>query len=255
MNAPIIRTVLLCGALLATTPGRAADDGATNPRSGAPAELGEAMNLSMRFHKVLFDRLEAAYADEGNAWRWDAQGWYGGDYHKLWVKAEGEAAFGEPVEEAELQLLYSRNVAAFWDFQAGLRYDLRPRPGKAHLALGFQGLAPYLFEVDAAAFLREDGLLSARLEAEYDLLITQRLILQPRMALSAQANGDPDRDVGAGLTGSQFGLRLRYEIRRELAPYLGLSWSFRHGDAAREARAAGEPTAIDAFVVGLRAWF
>ena len=249
------KTILsICAALLTGT--AAATDPAPDrdPRSHAPASFPDAMDLDMLFGAVLFDRLEASFADEADTYRWDAQAWYGGDFNKVWLKTEGEGAQGEPVEEADVELLYSRNVAAFWDFQAGVRYDLRPQPEQAHLAVGFQGMAPYMFEVNATAYLREDGLFSAAFEAEYDLLITQRLILQPRVELALHGE-DEDSGIGAGVTSSQAGIRLRYELRREFAPYIGFSWTQKYGDTADAARAAGEPTSINALVVGIRAWF
>lgn len=225
-----------------------------DPRSHAPASFPDAMDLDMLFGAVLFDRLEASFADAADTYTWDAQAWYGGDFNKIWLKTEGDGAQGEPVEEADIELLYSRNVAAFWDVQAGIRYDLRPQPEQAHLAVGLQGLAPYMFELNTTAYLREDGLLSATLEAEYELLFTQRLILQPRVELSVQGE-DEDSGIGAGLTTSQAGIRLRYELRREFAPYVGFSWTQKYGDTADAARAAGEASSINAVVVGIRAWF
>ena len=252
MNTRIL-TLLIA---LTVSPAQAGnDDAQTNPRSGAPAEWGEAMNLGMLFGQVLFDRLEAGYADAEDNYAWDAQAWYGGDYHKLRLKTEGEGRQGEPVESADLELLYSRNVAAYWDLQAGLRHDFEPAPSRSHLAVGVQGMAPYLFEVDATAYLREDGLFSAALEAEYCLLLTQRLILQPRLEFALQAEDDPERATGAGLTGTELGIRLRYEIRREFAPYIGFNWSQSYGRTADLRRADGEATSSNALVVGVRAWF
>ncbi len=245
---------LLAGAFTSGTSLAAESSTDRNPRSHAPAAWPEAMDLNMRFSKVMFDRLEAGFGDEADTWLWDAQAWYGGDFHKLWIKTEGGAVQGEALEEADVELLYSRNVAAFWDFQAGIRYDLKPSPERAHLAIGVQGLAPYMFEIDATAYLREDGLPSARVEAEYDLLITQRLILQPRFEGVLQGH-DSDAGTDAGLASTQLDIRLRYEFVREFAPYIGFSWTQKYGDVAAQARRSGEPGASNAIVLGLCAWF
>ena len=155
------------------------------------------------------DRLE--YVDKPAHWNWDVQGWYGNDEHKLWFKTEGEFDSDE-TEAADLQLLYSKPVSAYWDLQIGLRHDFEPSPETTHAVIGLQGLAPQWFEIDVAAFLSDDGDVSLKFEAEYDLLLTQRLVLQPRVELDS------------GEEESSFGLRLRYEITREIAPYVGLSW-------------------------------
>lgn len=204
---------------------------------------------------ILADRFELRAGDGEEEYLWDLQGWYGGDIHKLWLKTEGEGTFGERVETVELQALYSRAVTPFFDLQAGVRHDLRPDPERSHLVLGLQGLLPYVFELDAAAFLSEKGDLTARLEGEYDLQLTQRLILQPRVELNAAAQSVPELGIGSGIGSVEAGLRLRYEIRRELAPYLGLAWEGKIGDTADFARAAGEERRSWSLVLGVRTWF
>jgi copper resistance protein B len=164
---------------------------------------------------VLADRLE--YQHEAREWLWDLQGWAGGDETKLWWKTEGHGASGH-LASAEVQLLYSKAVSPFFDVQFGLRHDLEPGTGPAYAVIGLQGLAPQWFEVDAAAFLSEDGDLSGRLEVEYDLLLTQRLVLQPRLEFN----------LGDAFTETELGVRLRFEIRRKIAPYLGVSWQVDH---------------------------
>jgi copper resistance protein B len=158
------------------------------------------------------------------------------------------------VGQAELQLLYSRAITPFFDVQAGVRQDFEP-DSRAYGVLGLQGLAPYRFEIDAAAFLSEEGDLTARLEAEYDLLLTQRLALQPRVEVEAALDDVPDRALASGFTGAEAGLRLRYEIRREIAPYVGVSWRKALGDTADIVRAAGEEDETTALVAGVRVWF
>lgn len=215
-----------------------------------------AENGDIRTTAVVVDRLEAGFGDDAETYLWDVQGWSGGDIHRFWWKAEGEGEFGGDVEEAEVQALYSRAVSPFWDVQAGVRQDFRADgEDTTHLVLGVQGLAPHWWEIDAAAFLSTDGDLTARVEAEYDQRITQRLILQPRIEVEASAGDIPELATGAGLTSIEAGLRLRYEIRREFAPYVGVEWSRAFGDTADSIEAAGGEAADTRFVVGLRAWF
>ena len=204
---------------------------------------------------VMGDRLEWQDTGGDGSLVWDAQGWYGGDINKLFIKTEGEYALeDDEVEDAEVQALWSRAVSSFWDLQAGVRYDLEPK-GRTHAVLGVQGLAPYWFEVDAAAFLSTDGDLSARVEAEYDLRFTQRLVLQPRLEVLASAQNIPELEIGSGLTGLDAGLRLRYEIKREFAPYIGVEWQKSLGDTADFKRAAGGDADNIVAIAGLRAWF
>ncbi|MEJ2761309.1 MAG: copper resistance protein B [Gammaproteobacteria bacterium] len=197
------------------------------------------MGDSEIYHFLLIDRLEAGFGGADNINAWDAQGWIGGDYNKFWFKTEGEGVQGKSPEDAEIQALYSRTISPFWDFQAGARYDIRPNPERAHAVIGVQGLAPQWFEVDAAAFLSNKGDATFRLEVEYELLLTQRLILQPRAEINAAAQAIPELGLGSGINHSELGLRLRYEIRREFSPYIGVSWKKAWGDTANMARAAG----------------
>ena len=219
-------------------------------RRAVQADAGAQKNVFL-----MTDRFERQSADDGPSLLWDVQGWYGGDLNKLWIKSEGDYDFdaGE-VEEAGVQALWSRAVAPFFDFQAGVRHDTEP-DGLTHGVVGIQGLAPYWFEVDAAAFLSEQADLTARLEAEYELLLTQRLVLQPRAELELSAQRIPDLDLGSGVTGLDLGVRLRYEIRREFAPYVGVEWQSALGDTADMAEASGADPSRTAFVAGLRLWF
>lgn len=219
-------------------------------------QANHAMHGGMKTGVFMVERLEARIPAEGGdaAFLWDVQGWYGGDIDKLFFKSEGEGEFGGSVEEAEVQLLWSRAIAPFWDLQVGARIDVEPET-RSHLALGVQGLAPYMFHVDAAAFLSDRGDLTARVEAEYDQKITQRLILQPRIEVEFAAQDIPERELGAGLTKIEPGLRLRYEIARELAPYLGIEYEAKLGETADIARAVGDDPDGFKFVLGLRAWF
>ena len=184
----------------------------------------------------------------------EAQGWIGKDLQKLWIKADIERVAGA-TEENELQFLYSRAVAPYWDFQIGWRTDVRPKRGRDWLALGFQGLAPYFFEVDAAAFIGEGGQTALRLEAEYEMLFTQKLILTPEITVNFHGKNDEKTGTGSGLSDAQLGLRLRYEIRREFAPYVGVNFNKKYGKTADYASAEGGEVSDAQFVVGVRAWF
>ena len=210
---------------------------------------------NFRTAQFLADQLESHIRDGKDAYLWDAQGWYGGDINKLWVKTEGEGSFGDGLEQAEVQALWSRAIAPWWDFQAGVRHDFQPDPARSFLVAGVQGLMPYQFEIDAAAFLSDEGDLSARLEAEYDQRITQRLILQPRFEVDLALNDVPEQRISSGVTTAELGLRLRYEFAREFAPYIGLEYGRSFGHTADSARAAGEKVAGWSLLLGVRTWF
>lgn len=204
---------------------------------------------------LMAERFEVQNGDDEDTLLWDVQGWYGGDIHKLWVKSEGDYSLDEnDVEDAELQLLYSRAVSSYWDLQAGLRQDFEP-DGRTYGVVGFQGVAPYWFEIDAAAFLSDEGDLSARVEAEYELLLTQRLVLQPRAELEFAASDDSERELGSGLRGLDAGLRLRYEITPEVAPYIGVEWQGSLGETRDLVEASGGEPEDTVFVFGIRSWF
>ncbi len=209
----------------------------------------------MTTYKLLVDQLEVGIRNGRDGYRWDAQGWIGGDIDKLWLKTEGEGAFGEAVEEAEVQALWSHAIDPWFDLQAGIRHDLRPDPERTHFVLGVQGLAPYWFEVDAAAFLSTKGDVTARVEAEYDLRLTQKLILQPRIEFDLAAQDVPELGIGSGLSAGELGARLRYEIRPEFAPYVGIEYERAFGGTADSRRASGEKAGGWNLLLGIRTWF
>jgi copper resistance protein B len=200
------------------------------------------------------DRLEYRLREGDDGYLWDIQGYYGGDYNKLWFKSEGEGSFGEDMESAEVQALWSRAIAPFFDFQAGIRQDFTG-PERTHAVVGIQGLVPYEFEVDAAAFLSNKGDLTARIEGEIDQRITQRLILQPRAEVSLAAQDIPELGIGAGIDTIEAGVRLRYEFAREFAPYIGIDQEWKLGNSRDFARAEGENPSVTNYVVGVRFWF
>lgn len=215
-----------------------------------------AENGDVRITAVLIDSIEASFGDGEKGYSWNVQGYTGGDINRFWWKTEGEGAFDGKLHDAEMQALYSRAVAPFWDVQAGVRQDLRPDgDDTTHLTVGVQGVAPYWFEIGAAAFLSTEGDLTARVEAEYDQRITRKWILQPAIELSLSASDVPELEIGSGLTSVTAGLRLRYEIRKEFAPYAGLEWSRSLGGTADYARARGDDVDATRLVVGIKAWF
>jgi copper resistance protein B len=209
----------------------------------------------LKASRVLVDRLEAKLHEGRDGFAWDAQGWWGGDIDKVWLKTEGEGELGGRVEAAEVQALWSHAIDPWFDLQLGIRYDMRPQPERGYLVAGIQGLAPYWFEVDAAAFVSNKGEISARVEAEYDLRITQKLILQPRAEVELAAQDVPELRSGSGLTQGELGLRLRYEVRPEFAPYVGIEYQRAFGRTARFRRTDAERTGGWSMLVGLRAWF
>ena len=242
-------------AVAATTPALGADAGAGH----VPADWPHVHEDHRNFGYLLVDRLEYRDDEGPNHLLWDAQGWYGGDYRRLWLKTEGERPVSDSNGEVELQALYGQLVAPYWDVQAGVRYDRALGSGRdrdrAFGVLGIQGTAPYRFETDTALFVSEDGDLSLRAEFEYELLLTQRLVLQPRVEINAAAQRVRSWGVGSGVNDVQLGLRLRYEIRREFAPYVGVEWTRKLGDTADIARDEGEEVSVPTLVAGLRLWF
>jgi copper resistance protein B len=203
---------------------------------------------------VMIDQLEWRGTDSEDSYALDAQGWIGKDLDKLWIKADAEQVDGE-TESAEMQALYSHAIAPYWDMQLGLRQDFEPDPRREWGVLGIQGLAPYFFEVEAALFVGNSGDTAARLRAEYECLFTQRLVLSPDITANFYGQDDEQRRIGSGLSDVEAGLRLRYEIRREFAPYVGVNWTRSYGDTADFARDHGDTTSDLQFVVGIRAWF
>ncbi|WP_312128355.1 copper resistance protein B, partial [Brevundimonas sp.] len=213
-------------------------------------------NGDIRSTAVLIDSIESSFGDGEKAYSWNAQGWTGGDINRFWWKTEGEGDFGGKLHEAEVQALYSRAIAPFWDVQAGVRQDFRPDgDDTTYLTVGVQGVAPYWFEMNAAAFLSTEGDLTARAEVEYDQRITQKWIVQPAIEVAMSASDIPELEIGSGLTSVTAGLRLRYEIRKEFAPYVGVEWSRSLGDTADYARARGEDAEDVRLIVGIKAWF
>lgn len=210
---------------------------------------------NMIFHQVLLDQVEYTRTRHGGSGlAWDVQGWVGRDYNRLWIKSEGERQGGR-TEDARLELLWSKPVAAFWDLQAGVRHDFGEGPSRNWFAFGIQGVAPYWFDVEATAYVGSSGRAALRLKTEYDFVLTQRTFLVPEVEANLYSKSDRERGIGSGLSDLSFGLRLRHEIRREFAPYIGVTWTHRFGNTADLARAAGQSTTERQLVVGVRSWF
>lgn len=204
---------------------------------------------------LIVDQLEYRDTDEGNILAWEADAWIGKDLNKLWFKLEGERANGEGLEESELEVYYSRAVHPYWDFQAGWRRDSRPNPKRDWLGLGFKGLAPYFFETDAKLYLGNGGRSAIRLNTEYEFMFTQKLVFVPEFELNLHGKNDPGTGTGRGLSDMSLGLRLRYEIKREFAPYIGIHWVKKFGQTADYAREEDHNTSDLQMLAGIRFWF
>ena len=205
------------------------------------------------------DRLEwrDGGRGEGRA-EWDGQGWYGGDYNKLWIKSEGKyVADGVDghVRDADIEVLWNRVVSRWWNMQLGGRQDMGSGQSRTWGAIGVEGLAPQWFEIAATFYVSDEGRTAARLKAQYDVLLTQRLVLQPLAEVNFYGHADPQHHIGSGLSSLEASVRLRYELRREFAPYIGLVWLRRFGGTADLVRAAGENPSDLELALGLRVWF
>jgi len=203
---------------------------------------------------LLINQLEWQGGEGDGALNWDIKGWVGGDIDRLWLRSEGERSAGR-TENAEVQALWGHAISPWWDLVGGVRQDFKPGDGQTWTAFGAQGMALYNFEAEATVFVGEAGRTAARLEGDYDILLTNRLILQPTAELNFYGRNDPQRGVGSGLSDSELGLRLRYEVRREFAPYVGVTWNRSYGQTAQYARDDGEDTHQVRWVVGVRLWF
>lgn len=225
-----------------------------------PTAMADARAQLRREHGAMPSSMVMASLAEYQAragadgYRWEGQAWFGGDINRLALKSEGEGTRGHGVESAELQALYSRAVGVYTDVQVGLRQDFEPH-SRTYATLGFATLAPYWFDIEGAAFLSNKGELLGRIEGTYDLRLSNRLILQPRAELNFAAQDTAATQTGAGLSNAELGLRLRYEIRREFAPYVGVSWDRQFGKTADYSRARGEDVEVTSVVFGVRAFF
>ena len=211
------------------------------------------MNDDARFAMFKLDDFERARSNDAWSSAWNAEASYGGDFDKLWLRSEGERE--DRATNARLEAFWDHAFASYWDWQLGARHDFGTGPSRSWAGFGVQGLTPYWFEIEATAYFGAQGRTAARLRAEYELLLTQRLILQPEVEVNLYGRDDGARDIASGLSDAEFGLRLRYEIRREIAPYIGIVWKYRRaadGGLFSVPNLAGTECQ---FVVGLRLWF
>jgi copper resistance protein B len=215
----------------------------------------EEFHGDQKFFQVLNNIAEYRAGKGADGYGWESEAWYGGDINRFWLKTEGEGAFGEGIESAEVQALYSHAIDPYWNVQGGLRYDFKPNPSRVYATVQLEGLAPSFFDVEGALFLSNKGELSARVGGYYDQRITQRLILQPRVEFDFAAQNSREIGVGAGLSKAEFGARLRYDIRREFAPYIGVQYERAFGRTASYRRAEGEKAGALQLLIGVRTWF
>lgn len=206
------------------------------------------------FGKLLADELEFLSGNEGEGYAWSVQANYGGDRNKLWLRTQGLKVPGELDPTTSGEVLWWRPYTAFWGTQLGLRQDFGAG-AHTYLAAGIEGLAPYWFEVQATAYVGEDGRLSARFKGSYDLRVTNRLILTPGLEANAYSKAEDERGLGTGLGNLEGGLRLRYELQRKFAPYAGYVWERSFAGTADRRRFAGDPVNERRFVAGVRAWW
>lgn len=207
------------------------------------------------YSKVMLNLGEWQFRNGEDGYRWDGRASFGGDINRFVFKTEGDGSRRSGIETGEVQALYSRAISPFFDVQAGVRQDIQRGPRRTYAVLGLEGVAPYWFDVEGVVFLSNQGEVLGRVEGSYDLRLTQRFILQPRAEVNLAAQDVPDLRLGSGATNVEFGLRLRYDMRREFSPYVGISYDRKLGGTADFARARGEDPEAVSFVVGLRAWF
>lgn len=222
--------------------------------AAVPPSSGHAVHDNSIQTFVLLDRLETWKADPGTGFAWEGQAWIGTDLNRVWLRSEGEQVDGK-LDGADLEVLYGRSIAPWWDVVAGIRHDFKPGASQDFAALGVVGLAPYKFEVQATAYIGQGGQTAARFEAEYETLLTNRWILQPLVEVNLYGKDDARRSIGSGLSTVEAGLRLRYEFTRRFAPYIGVVRERAFGRTADFRRLNGEDINDTRVVAGLRIWF
>lgn len=242
--ASVLAYVMVPEGVRAQTPG--ADPNVAAP-FGPPVE-----DQFVWFHAIP-EQFEGRFGSE-NALRWDGEAWTGTDTHRLWLKSEGELKSGK-VADGQHEVLYDTPISTYFDLQAGLRYDLDQRTGRGWAAIGVEGLAPQFFHVSATAYASDRGHFAAKFFGSFDLLLTQRLILQPQAEINLYSKSDPPRGIGSWFSDIDTGLRLRYEISRKFAPYIGVTYAKGFGQTGKLAAAAGEKTDALRFALGIRSWY
>lgn len=237
--------ITMAGAASAQTPG-------ADPNSKEP--FGPPVEDRLIVSHLIVDQLEARVGDGGAGLRWDAQAWTGPDEWRLWLKTEGERAHSGDLRDGQTEAFFAKPITTFWNLQVGGRYDLDSRPARGWGAIGLQGLAPGWLDVEATAYVGQMGG-ALKVKASNDILLTNRLILQPEAEINAYTRDDRARLIASGVSDLDAGLRLRYEISRKFAPYVGVTWEKKFGRTASLVRASGEPADEVRFAVGLRTWF
>ena len=273
---PVQKNKDMPGMAMPATP--AADEGGTNlPAGNAPpppvptdhaadqaygaAAMAMGLHHLQQFHggqqtgQLLVNIAEYQATRGRDGYQWVGQAWYGGDLNQLWVKSQGDGEVKRGVSRAEVQALYSHAIGPYFNLQGGVRYDFKPNPSRTYATIGIAGLAPSFFDIEAALFLSNKGELMGRVEGTVDQRITQRLILQPRVEINAAAQSSRSIGVGSGLSDIEAGLRLRYDIRREFSPYVGVQYKRAFGTTGRYLSDAGERRGGWNFVTGIRTWF
>jgi copper resistance protein B len=257
--------ILLCGAVVvwltssfctptakaqASAPQSSGTITATLPGLEPPVEDNQV------FVHARLDEFEGRTNGPDNELRWDGEGWIGTDTNRLWLKSEGFINNGT-TSDGDHEALYDRPIPhmRYFDAQFGVRVDLDSGPTRTWAAVGIEGLAPYRFEFAPTLYIRGGGHIAGRLTGSYDLLLTQRWILQPEAELNFYSEDNPSRQIGSGLSDLDTGMRLRYEIKRKFAPYIGFAYSGKYGNSARYSHQVGETTSTARFVFGLRLWF
>lgn len=217
------------------------------------APFGDLIQDERVYAHLLLDEFEGRFGAE-NSFRWEGEGWAGTDTDRLWFKSEGETNAQGAIEDGQQELLYDRPFSSYFDLQAGVRSDIDSESGRTWAAFGVEGLAPLFVHVSGTAYASSEGRYATRLEGDYDLLLSQRVILQPQLEMNFYSKDDPGRSIGSGLADLDAGLRLRYEINRKFAPYLALTYESRFGETAALSTAEGERAVQLRFTVGLRTW-
>jgi copper resistance protein B len=226
---------------------------APDPLSAAP--YGSPVGDEQVYWHGVLDQFEGRLGGPGDAFRWEGEAWAGTDENRLWLKSEGTAGGSGRVSDGQQEAFYDRPITTYFDLQVGARYDLDSQPGRGWAAFGVEGLAPFFFNVAATAYVSTEGHYAAKIMGSYDLLITNRLILQPEAELNIYSKSDVPQQIGAGLSDMDAGLRLRYEITRKFAPYIGVAWEQKFAGSAAQARAAGESPHAVRLAFGIRQWF
>lgn len=227
----------------------------TDPSKPVPSDWPSPIDDNRILNRIIFDQLEGRTSGPDTAFRWDGQGWVGTDRNKLWLKSEGTVSRGR-VGDGDTEALYDRPIPRlrYFDWQGGVRVDLDSGPRRTWGAVGIEGLAPYYFDFEPTLYFRDGGHMAARVAGSYNMLITQRLILQPQLEMNFYNKDDPARGLGSGLSDLDSGLRLRYELSRKLAPYIGFTYSGTFGNTAEYARQSGRPVHAPRLVFGVRIW-